>query len=281
MPLKLDPLTVQKRSGLYCRVLLDIDCSVGLPDRLLVQRKASGVEFYVNITYERPPQFCNYCNTIGHSMAVCRKRTDFQQSSRPQQRGRTGEIHRQTTSRTVGREREDRESIRGEVAENLAINTILENAYREEIREEEERRSRRWADLVEEDEQVRDHEENVNLDENQIQPSVEVSDEEGTQEDIPSTPAGSLGTVVRETQIESNRGNMHGGLVLAEKNSSEKGQNSSAFSPVVDEDGFELALTKSQRKRMKEKQRKARKAQQTQEASPPKTRARGKGKNHT
>lgn len=43
MPLKVDPLTLQKKTGPYCWVLLYVNCSIGLPDKLLVQRKAAGV----------------------------------------------------------------------------------------------------------------------------------------------------------------------------------------------------------------------------------------------
>lgn len=55
MPLKVDPQTLQRRIGLYCRVLLDVDCLIGLPEKLLVQRKSAGVEFYMNVTYEKTP----------------------------------------------------------------------------------------------------------------------------------------------------------------------------------------------------------------------------------
>lgn len=66
MPLKVDPLTLQRQTLLYSRVLLDVDCLVGLPSKLLVQRKSIGVKFYINITYENPPHFCEHCSTIRH-----------------------------------------------------------------------------------------------------------------------------------------------------------------------------------------------------------------------
>lgn len=35
-PLRVDPIIITRKSGPYCRVLVDIDCQNELPDRLLV-----------------------------------------------------------------------------------------------------------------------------------------------------------------------------------------------------------------------------------------------------
>lgn len=41
------------------------------------------MEFYVNVMYEKPPQFCLYCGTIGHSMGFCRRRSDSMVNQAP------------------------------------------------------------------------------------------------------------------------------------------------------------------------------------------------------
>lgn len=40
-----------------------------------VQRVRVGFAFFVEIKYEKLPEFCNYCNVIGHWIEVCRKQT--------------------------------------------------------------------------------------------------------------------------------------------------------------------------------------------------------------
>lgn len=51
VPLIIDPLSL-KKTGPYSRILVDVDCSVGLPERMLIQRKSDSHEFYTNLFYE-------------------------------------------------------------------------------------------------------------------------------------------------------------------------------------------------------------------------------------
>lgn len=41
------------------------------------------MEFYVNVTYEKPPQFCQYCNIIGHYIGQRRRRLDVAGNQAP------------------------------------------------------------------------------------------------------------------------------------------------------------------------------------------------------
>lgn len=128
MPLKVDPLTLQRRSGLYCRVLLDVDLLNALPDKILVQRKSAGVEFFTNVVYEKLPQYCSYCGTIGHNVAICRRKPDSQRNiaGRPH---RPAPVERQEQRVNVhqnnnGEEQEPRP--RGELPRNMASEAVSE-----------------------------------------------------------------------------------------------------------------------------------------------------------
>lgn len=70
MPLKVDPNT--QRHGPYARVQVDVDCSLDLPTKVLVQRKQAGFDFFANLYYEFVPHYCHNCGTIGHKSEACR-----------------------------------------------------------------------------------------------------------------------------------------------------------------------------------------------------------------
>lgn len=84
--LRIDPKTIHKQTGLYSRVLVDVDYSWELPEQTLVQRKAVGYDFFINVSYEKVPQSCHVCGNSGHSVANCRKgMNNGRQNVRPTQ----------------------------------------------------------------------------------------------------------------------------------------------------------------------------------------------------
>ncbi|XP_024193460.1 uncharacterized protein LOC112197121 [Rosa chinensis] len=71
-PLKLDPRTKNRTVGLYARVLIDVDFSHLLPDKLRITR-ANGEVVVIGVEYETEPEICSICGgIIGHLDASCR-----------------------------------------------------------------------------------------------------------------------------------------------------------------------------------------------------------------
>jgi len=70
-PLTIDESTKARLFGHYARILVDIDLSCKLYNNVLVER--DGHAFKVAIVYEKYPNFCNNCRSIGHSIQNCQK----------------------------------------------------------------------------------------------------------------------------------------------------------------------------------------------------------------
>ncbi|PNX74454.1 hypothetical protein L195_g030374 [Trifolium pratense] len=62
---------MERTFGQFARVLVDIDLLQPLRYRLLVERK--GYAFYVDLEYEHIPDFCSHCKVIGHHIDNCKK----------------------------------------------------------------------------------------------------------------------------------------------------------------------------------------------------------------
>ncbi|WJX78338.1 hypothetical protein P8452_61571 [Trifolium repens] len=62
---------IDRTFGQFVRVLVDMDLSQTLRDKVLVERK--GFAFFVEIDYENLPQFCSNCKLIGHHVGVCKR----------------------------------------------------------------------------------------------------------------------------------------------------------------------------------------------------------------
>jgi hypothetical protein len=58
--------------GHFVRVLVDLDISNELSYKILVERK--GFAFFVELEYENLPDYCSYCQNIGHHFENCKKR---------------------------------------------------------------------------------------------------------------------------------------------------------------------------------------------------------------
>jgi hypothetical protein len=74
-PICLDPFTAKpmldRTFGQFARVLVDIDLSQTLRDKVLVERV--GFAFFVDIDYENLPPYCTNCKMIGHHVGICKR----------------------------------------------------------------------------------------------------------------------------------------------------------------------------------------------------------------
>jgi len=68
-PLTLDDATKNHTFGHFVRILVDLDLSQRIFNEIMVERE--GFSFYVEIHYERLPEYCNNCAKIGHSIGQC------------------------------------------------------------------------------------------------------------------------------------------------------------------------------------------------------------------
>jgi len=69
-PLVLDNATLKRLFGYYARILVDIDFSKKIFHEILVERE--GGSYPVEVVYERIPDFCLHCQTLGHDVTNCR-----------------------------------------------------------------------------------------------------------------------------------------------------------------------------------------------------------------
>jgi hypothetical protein len=63
-PLVLDNATLKRLFGHYARILVDIEFSKRIFHEIIVERE--GASYPVEVVYERIPNFCSHCQTLGH-----------------------------------------------------------------------------------------------------------------------------------------------------------------------------------------------------------------------
>lgn len=77
LPLKVDPQTLNFDQAIYARNLVDVDCAGSLPKKLLVTvkclEKKIDIDFFIMVSYEKVPKYCDFCSIIGHDNVTCRK----------------------------------------------------------------------------------------------------------------------------------------------------------------------------------------------------------------
>lgn len=56
--------------GQYARVQVDVDCSMDLSEKVLLQGKKAYFDFLANLYYAFVPFFCHCCKTIAHKTDV-------------------------------------------------------------------------------------------------------------------------------------------------------------------------------------------------------------------
>jgi len=69
-PLILDNATLKRLFGHYARILVDIDFSKKIFHEIIAERE--GASYPAEVVYERIPDFCSHCQTLGHDVTNCR-----------------------------------------------------------------------------------------------------------------------------------------------------------------------------------------------------------------
>ncbi|KAL8537662.1 hypothetical protein ACS0TY_012696 [Phlomoides rotata] len=67
--IKLDERTASRSIGRFARVLVELDLKQDREEYVIFER--ADHRYVVYIQYERLPEFCNYCNVMGHSTGNC------------------------------------------------------------------------------------------------------------------------------------------------------------------------------------------------------------------
>ena len=70
-PLSIDEATLDRRFGIFARILIDVDLSETLFESVVVEREDHALS--ISIQYEKHPLFCAHCKMIGHSFQTCVK----------------------------------------------------------------------------------------------------------------------------------------------------------------------------------------------------------------
>ncbi|KAF3452087.1 hypothetical protein FNV43_RR08183 [Rhamnella rubrinervis] len=70
IPLKIDNITLSGNFGHFARVLVDIDLSGFVPDKLLLEITDDCIK--VNLFFKSFPNFCTACHSVGHSVTKCK-----------------------------------------------------------------------------------------------------------------------------------------------------------------------------------------------------------------
>lgn len=87
-PVKIYQATLNREFFHYARIQIDIYLQFELQQRVLVER--DGFRFEIPVTYEKLPEFCSHCYTIGHLVGECRVLKRAQdESNKPQQKETT------------------------------------------------------------------------------------------------------------------------------------------------------------------------------------------------
>lgn len=63
-PLTIDDATLNRRFGLFARVLVDVDLANKMFDSVIVEREGRALSIVVQ--YEKHPLYCAHCRNLGH-----------------------------------------------------------------------------------------------------------------------------------------------------------------------------------------------------------------------
>ncbi|KAF5205415.1 Ribonuclease h domain [Thalictrum thalictroides] len=70
-PMGVDRHTLDRHYGYFASVLIDMDLSKSIPDKVLVEVE-NGEEFLQEVVISKLPKFCSQCKMIGHATFECR-----------------------------------------------------------------------------------------------------------------------------------------------------------------------------------------------------------------
>ncbi|KAK9931810.1 hypothetical protein M0R45_019073 [Rubus argutus] len=102
VPIKIDPNTLDRKYGLFARVLVDVDLSANLPPELVVKRK-NGETVVQGVDYEKLPDLCSHCSNIGHHVSTCKYVNPSPSLVGEQKRNGRGRSRRRRPKRNIKR----------------------------------------------------------------------------------------------------------------------------------------------------------------------------------
>ncbi|KAF9600727.1 hypothetical protein IFM89_011414 [Coptis chinensis] len=71
-PMHVDETTAMRKLGYFASVLVDIDLSKKIPDKIWVESKNYGVAFWQEVRLGKLPDYCTHCKGVGHMVSSCR-----------------------------------------------------------------------------------------------------------------------------------------------------------------------------------------------------------------
>lgn len=83
-PVSIDDTTLNRRLGIFARVLIDVDLSENLFESVVVEREEHALSIIVQ--YEKHPSFCSHCRMIGHTIQNCSKLNAYNTAKAPIQK---------------------------------------------------------------------------------------------------------------------------------------------------------------------------------------------------
>ncbi|XP_026404235.1 uncharacterized protein LOC113299408 [Papaver somniferum] len=69
-PIRVDDTTLKKAIGYYASIVVEVDLSNAIPNKVWIKSKYGKFEQAVRVS--NVPKFCNHCKMIGHYVAECR-----------------------------------------------------------------------------------------------------------------------------------------------------------------------------------------------------------------
>ncbi|KAF9591381.1 hypothetical protein IFM89_004066 [Coptis chinensis] len=71
-PIHMDETTAKRELGYYASVLVDIDLSKSIPEKVWIESKTYNIGFWQPIKLGKTPEFCSHCKGVGHTVANCK-----------------------------------------------------------------------------------------------------------------------------------------------------------------------------------------------------------------
>ncbi|KAL8498925.1 hypothetical protein ACS0TY_022040 [Phlomoides rotata] len=94
--IKIDDRTLNKSMGRFARVLVELDLKQERKEYLMFER--AGHCSFVGVQYERLPEFCKFCNVIGHTTGHCGGNNNRQRNGKPNPTTQKGDDPKDTST---------------------------------------------------------------------------------------------------------------------------------------------------------------------------------------
>ncbi|KAF9618666.1 hypothetical protein IFM89_002361 [Coptis chinensis] len=71
-PIHTDENTAKRKLGYYASVLVDVDLTQQIPEKIWVEVEGRSIKFWQKVDTGHLPKFCNHCKRVGHLVTDCR-----------------------------------------------------------------------------------------------------------------------------------------------------------------------------------------------------------------